>query len=126
MPRKRTNHNISEAERAAKNAYQREWAKKKRERLATEAARIQAMQAAPDYKALYEEECRKNNALELKVEELNKVCKAYAEREQKMATNLQKSAIEYNARTKYMLDVAKHAYMSMQFAVAAAEQGGDK
>ncbi len=79
-------------------------------------------ETTPDYKKLYTEECAKNKTLENKCTEYEKLCKSYSERERKALETLQRATIEYNARTKYMLDCAKHAYLSMQFAIAATEQ----
>lgn len=81
-----------------------------------------------DYQKLYEKECAKNKALELKIAEFEKICNSFSEREHKASEMLKRATLEYNARTQYMLDCAKHAYISMQFAVAAAEdkKGGNK
>ena len=75
------------------------------------------VEAAPDYKAMYEEECKKTNMLTNKCVELEKLCKSFSEQ-------TQKATLEYNARTQYLLDCAKHAYISMQFAVDASKEGG--
>ena len=82
----------------------------------------------PDYKTLYTEECAKNKALENKIIEYEKLCKSYSERERQAVETLQRATIEYNARIKYMLDCVKHAHISMQFAVAAAntDKGGNQ
>lgn len=82
-----------------------------------------------DYKKLYTEECTKTLALENKCAEYEKLCKSYCEKERKATETLQRAILEYNARTQYMLDAARHAYMSMQFAVNAASkqsQGGEQ
>lgn len=79
-----------------------------------------------NYEKLYVEECAKNKALENKAAEYEKLCKSYSERERKATEALQKATLEYNARTQYMLDCARHAFISMQFAMNAADnkQGG--
>ena len=60
--------------------------------------------------------------------ELEKLCKAYAEKAQAAENALHRATMEYNARNEYMLDCVKHAYISIQFAVAAAtkKKGEDK
>lgn len=82
----------------------------------------------PNYEKLYVEECAKNKALENKVAEYEKLCKTYSERERKTVETLQRATLEYNARTQYMLDCARHAFMSMQFAMNATDnkQGGNQ
>lgn len=80
----------------------------------------------PDWQKLYTEECAKNKALENKVAEFEKLCKSYSERERQATEALQRATLEYNARTKYMLDCARHAFMSMQFAEAAVTKGGNQ
>lgn len=75
-----------------------------------------------DYKKLYTDECAKTKSQAVKIEELDKLCKAYAENAQKMTEALQRAAIEYDARINYMLDSVKHAYLSMQFAVNASDK----
>ena len=79
-------------------------------------------QGAPDYKALYTAECAKTKALENKVIEFEKLCKAYAERERQANSTLQRATLEYNARVKYMIDCIRHAYLSVQLAENASEQ----
>lgn len=83
----------------------------------------------PDWQKLYTEECAKNKVLENKVAEFEKLCKSYSERERQATEALQRATLEYNARAQYMLDAARHAYMSMQFAANAASrqpQGGNQ
>lgn len=81
-------------------------------------------EAAPDYKDLYLKECAKTKGLENKVTELEKLCKSYSERERQATEMLQRATLEYNARTQYMLDCAKHAFLSIQFAEAAMKNKG--
>lgn len=89
---------------------------------------------ATDYKTLYEaalthskEVEAKLNTAENKNAELEKICKSYAEQANNASNALQKMALEYDARTKYMLDCVKHAYLSIQFAVNATDNNkGDK
>ena len=84
------------------------------------------VEAAPDYKAMYEEECKKTNMLTNKCVELEKLCKSFTEQTHQAKTAMQKATLEYNARTQYLLDCAKHAYISMQFAVDASKEGGNQ
>ena len=93
-----------------------------------EAVKTRTQTVAPDYQQLYVEECAKNKALETKLAECEKICKTYAERDRETTATLQRATIEYNARIKYMLDCARHAFLSMQFATAATEtkQGGEQ
>ena len=58
--------------------------------------------------------------------ELEKLCKAYAEKAQNAENTLHRATMEYNARVEYMKDCVKHAYISIQFAAnAASEKKGD-
>lgn len=88
------------------------------------AKRKEAKQTAlgPDYKQMYLEEVAKNKALENKILEYEKLCKSYADRETNANKNLQRAALEYNARVKYMQDCVRHAYTSIQFAVNAMSE----
>lgn len=81
--------------------------------------------ATPDYEKLYLTECSKTKALELKVEELTKICKSLSEQNNKLQNDLQNAALEYNARTEYMLDAVKHTYISIQFAKNTPTTGGN-
>lgn len=76
----------------------------------------------PDYKTMYLEEVAKNRTLENKILEYEKLCKSYAEREANANKGLQRAALEYNARVKYMQDCVRHAYTSIQFAVNAMSE----
>lgn len=95
--------------------------KKKLEKLAAKQT------AEANYQKMYIEECAKNKALEIKAGELEKLCKIYADKTKQATDALHKATLEYNARTRHMLDCVKHAYVSMQFAVAADDkQGGNQ
>lgn len=98
------------------------WAAKK-------AAETNAVASEPvDYKALYLKTSAENTAMQNKIAEYEKLLKSYAERERLANEKLNRATLEYNARNKYMLDCAKHAYISMQFAVAAEDsnKGGNQ
>ena len=111
----------TEEERIARQKEaKRRYAEKKRAE--KEALAMQGpVEAAPDYKAMYEDAMRALAGVQNKNTELEKLCKSFAEQAQQAKANLQKATLEYNARTKYMLECTKHAYISMQFAVDAAE-----
>ena len=81
---------------------------------------------ATDYKALYTTECEKNKALETKCAEYEKLIKSYAATTEQNNNALQRATLQYKARTEFMLDCVKHAYLSMQFSVAAGENKGGK
>ena len=76
----------------------------------------------PNFEQLYRDEYAKNIQLENKCAEYEKLCKAYAERETQMQNKLQRSTLDYNAKTKHMLDCVKHAYISMQLAVESSKE----
>lgn len=82
----------------------------------------------PDYKALYLDSAAKLKSVENKTNELEKLCKSYAELAKQAQDTLQNATLEYNAKTEYMLDCVKHAYLSIQFALTATtkkkDQGG--
>lgn len=82
--------------------------------------------AGPDYKTMYLEAIGQNKALENRLAEMEKLCKTYAEKENAAQLNLQKAALEYNARIKYMQDCVRHAYTSMQFAANAVSTDTSK
>lgn len=63
---------------------------------------------------------QENNLLKAKLAEYEKICQSFANQADQSAKQMQSAALEYTARTKYMLDCVKHAYMSMQFAANAA------
>lgn len=77
--------------------------------------------------AMYHDAMKQLETANAKNAELEKICKSYAEQANNAANSLQKMALEYDARTKYMLDCVKHAYLSIQFAVNATDNNkGDK
>lgn len=78
-----------------------------------------------NYKQLYEEAQKEIATLTNKTLELEKICKSLVEREQNATKMLHNATLEYNSRTKHMLDCVKHAYISMQFALNA-EKGENK
>ena len=81
---------------------------------------------AIDYKKIYEEERKKNIALENKNTELEKICKSFSEKAAKAQETLQNATLEYNARVKYMLDAVRHSYISIQMASDTPQtQGGN-
>ena len=117
--------NLTEEERAAriKAAKQRYAEKKKAERAALKAAGVTITDVIkPDFEKLYIEECSKTRALENKVTDLEKLCKAFSEKERQATAAMHKATLEYNARINYMLECTKHAYISMQFAVKASDK----
>lgn len=73
-----------------------------------------------NYKKLYEKELENNRILQIKLDEYEKIMKSLAEKASQAHNDLQGATLEYNARVKYMLDCARHAYMSMNFAAKAA------
>lgn len=84
---------------------------------------------APDWQDLYTKECAKSKALENKIEQLEGLVKSYAQNTEAAQLQLKRATLEYNARVDYLLDCAKHAFLSMQFAVNATSnmtQGGKK
>lgn len=113
---------LTEAEKRARHKiYQQRWLEKKK-RLAAEAEKLNA---APNYKAMYEACEKERIAAVNKVADLERLCKGYAEREAQANKALQNATLEYNARTKHMLECVKHAYISMQFATESKTQGGN-
>ena len=91
------------------------------------AAKMIAEETQPDYKTMYENAIKQLSAANAKNTELEKICKSYVEQANNATNSLQKMALEYDARTKYMLDCVKHAYLSIQFAVNATDNNkGDK
>ena len=91
------------------------------------AAKMVAEEVQPDYKTMYENAMQQLNTANAKNAELEKICKSYAEQANNTSNALQKMALEYDARTKYMLDCVKHAYLSIQFATNATDNNkGDK
>lgn len=85
-----------------------------------------------DYETLYKAALAHSKEIEnrlataeAKNTELEKICKAYVEQANNTNRAIQKVTMEYNARTQYMLDCVKHAYLSIQFAVNASHNEGD-
>lgn len=70
----------------------------------------------PNYKTMYHKVLEENNLLTAKCAEYEKLCKSFAERERLLNQNSQNIVTEANTKIQYMLDAAKHAYISMQFA----------
>lgn len=102
------------------------WEKRRAAKIVAETARV-AEEVQPDYRAMYEDAMKQLETANVKNVELEKICKSYAEQANNAANSLQKMALEYDARTKYMLDCVKHAYLSIQFAVNATDNNkGDK
>lgn len=102
------------------------WEKRRAAKMVAETARV-AEEVQPDYKTMYEDAMKQLETANAKNVELEKICKSYAEQANNAANSLQKMALEYDARTKYMLDCVKHAYLSIQFAVNATDNNkGDK
>lgn len=75
-----------------------------------------------NYKKLYEKEVENSKVLQLKLDEYEKIMKSLAEKASQAHNDLQSATLEYNTRIKYMLDCARHSYMSMQFAVQATNK----
>lgn len=72
-----------------------------------------------DYKQLYLDECEVTKAQAVKINELEQLCKSFAEKEKQSTMELQRAALEYNARINYMLDCVKHAKISMELCAVA-------
>lgn len=111
---------LTEEERIRRrNESKQRYAEKKRlEREQAKAlmAEQSAEAAMPDYKTMYNKLLEENNLLTAKCAEYEKLCKSFAEREKLLRQNSQNIVTEANAKIQYMLDAAKHAYISMQFA----------
>lgn len=75
----------------------------------------------PDYKTMYNKLLEENNLLTAKLTEYEHIIKSYGERERLASQNTQSIKLEANAKIQYMLDAAKHAYLSMQFAANSNE-----
>ena len=84
-------------------------------------ALLAGQEAMPDYKKMYEKLLEENNLLTAKNTEYEKLCKSFAEREKLLRQNSQNIVTEANAKIQYMLDAAKHAYISMQFAANSSD-----
>ena len=112
---------LTEEERIRRrNESKRRYVEKKRaERAQAEAVLVEQIPEEaniPDYKRMYEEVAERNNLLEAKCAEYEHIIKSYGERERLASQNAQNIKLEANAKIQYMLDAAKHAYLSMQFA----------
>lgn len=92
-----------------------------------EKKKLERQANSDNFERLYLEERAKNENLVKENESLKQLCKSYATSAEVTERNLQRATLEYNARTKYMLDCVKHAYTSMQFSVNAIEpKGGEQ
>ena len=113
---------LTQEERERRNAYKREWARAKAAKLkAAEAGVPEAMTT----KSLYEENQNLKATVEqfkAQITEIQKICQSYAQKAADAENLLKQATLEYNARTKYMLDCVKHTYLSIQFAEAAAKK----
>ena len=106
-----------EEKKERKRESQRKWLEKQKE--------AKALDAAPDYEAMYKKAKAEIETLATRCAELERLCHSYAETAQANKQALQKATLEYNTRTNYMLDCARHAYTSMAFAQNAAEKKGE-
>ena len=102
------------------------WAKRKAAKMVADTVKAaEALQ--PNYKEMYHDAMKQLDAANAKNTELEKICKSYAEQANNANKALQTMALEYDARTKYMLDCVKHAYLSIQFATNATDNNkGEK
>lgn len=110
------------AEQKAKQsqALKEAWAKRK-------AANTTEAKPTVAWEAMYHDAMKQLDAANTKNAELEKICKSYAEQANNANKALQTMALEYDARTKYMLDCVKHAYLSIQFATNAIDNNkGEK
>lgn len=99
---------LTDEERAQRAAESKQrYAEKKKQEKATLTA---------NYNSTLEKLEAENNMLRNKVAELEKICRAYAESNQANTQKIQSTLLEANTKIQYMLDAAKHAYLSMQFA----------
>ena len=81
-------------------------------------------ETTPDYKKLYLAEQDKNKSLEVKIAELEKLCRSFSEKAHNAQEALQSATLEYNAKVEYMLDCVKHAHISIQIAHSASTKKG--
>lgn len=107
-----------ERKQRKKESQQKYLAKKRAEK---EAQTATTFEAAPNYEQMYKEIFSAFKQQEIKISELEKLCKSYAEAAATAKQNLQKATLEYNARTQYMIECTRHALVSMQFAVRASD-----
>lgn len=90
--------------------------KKRKERELAKRLESIAEANCPDWHAMYQKEHEENDLLKAKLAEYEHIIKSYGERERLASQNTQNIRLEANAKIQYMLDAAKHAYLSMQFA----------
>lgn len=122
---------LTQEERERRNAYKREWARAKKAKLnaikeeqgAIVSRDLNAQLA--DAKIMIRNLTAEKETLQAKVIELDKLCGSYARNAANAETLLKRATLEYNTRTKYMLDCVKHAYISIQMAEASAEKEND-
>jgi len=108
---------LTEEERIRRrNESKQRYAEKKKAEREQAKALLANQEAMPDYKTMYQTAHEENELLKAKVAEYEKLCKSFAEREKLLRQNTQNIVTEANAKIQYMLDAAKHAYLSMQFA----------
>ena len=113
---------LTEEERIRRrNESKQRYAEKKKAEREQAKALLANQEAMPDYKTMYQTAHEENELLKAKVAEYEKLCKSFAEREKLLRQNTQNIVTEANAKIQYMLDAAKHAYISMQFAANSAD-----
>lgn len=113
---------LTEEERIRRrNESKQRYAEKKKAEREQAKALLANQEAMPDYKAMYQTAHEENELLKAKVAEYEKLCKSFAEREKLLRQNAQNIVTEANTKIQYMLDAAKHAYISMQFAANSTD-----
>lgn len=65
---------------------------------------------------------KENICLKNKCEQYEKLIQTYKQAQEEATSLLNKATLEYKARTEYMLDCVKHAYISIQFSLNASEK----
>ena len=65
---------------------------------------------------------KENTCLKNKCEQYEKLIQSFKATQDEAVSLLNKATLEYNARLDYMLDCAKHMYLSMQFAAEASKK----
>ena len=75
----------------------------------------------PNYEQMYKDLQEQLTAAQNKNLQYESLIKSYAEATNKAQMQLKQATLEYNARIQYMLDCAKHSYISMQFAASSAK-----
>lgn len=93
--------------------------------MSVETTEIQETQEPKEtnYRKLYRDKCAELKASEAKCAELEHICKAMAEQKAQAETQLKQTVLEYETKIQFMLDACKHAYVSMQLAVAKPNGG---